>query len=246
MRVRGIVRFVREILLVETEGRMPYPPTIKTSERPRASWEGDESSDPNSIPQRRSSISAPGELNYRHANSANNLTRTNSVSADEIQHELSTPKVNLAASAASSRVERGVERLARERQEREQHLRSNGCYSPGDEVDRKTEALGENGGMVGGGGDGAAERLAVAEPQSSRSRAGAHTDGYENSGKPHRNTQRLLVVANRLPVSAIPLDGDKWDLQLSAGGLVSALLGMAPASHNFYLGMLSVYILVSI
>lgn len=214
---------------------MPYSLTIKTSERPRPSWEGDESSDPNSIPQRRSSISAPGELNYRHTNSANNLTRTNSLSADEVQHELSTPKVNLAASAAASRVERGVERLARERQEREQHLRSNGCYTPGDEVDRKSEALGENGRMVGGG-DRAGERLADTEPQSSRSRAGAHIDGYENSGKEksRRNAQRLLVVANRLPVSAIPLDGDKWDLQLSAGGLVSALLGMALATHNFY------------
>lgn len=218
--------------MTEREGRMPYSLTIKTSERPRPSWEGEESSDPNSIPQRRSSISTPGELNYRHTNSASNLTRTNSLSADEV----STPKVNLSASAAASRVERGVERLARERQERELNLRSNGCYTPGDEVDRKGEALGENGGMVGGGGDRAGERLATTEPQSSRSRAGAHMDGYENSGKEksHRNTQRLLVVANRLPVSAIRLDGDKWDLQLSAGGLVSALLGMALATHNFY------------
>jgi trehalose 6-phosphate synthase/phosphatase len=40
-----------------------------------------------------------------------------------------------------------------------------------------------------------------------------------------RVAQRLLVVANRLPVSAIR-DGDGWDLKLSAGGLVSALLGM--------------------
>jgi trehalose 6-phosphate synthase/phosphatase len=40
-----------------------------------------------------------------------------------------------------------------------------------------------------------------------------------------RVAQRLVVVANRLPVSAIR-DGDGWDLKLSAGGLVSALLGM--------------------
>jgi trehalose 6-phosphate synthase/phosphatase len=139
--------------------------------------------------------------------------------------------VNLAASAAAARVERGVERLARERQEREQHLRSNGCYTPGDEVDRRSEAPGENGGMVGGGGgDRPGERLVAAEPPSSRTRA--HVDGHENSGKEksRRNSQRLLVVANRLPVSATPLDGDKWDLQLSAGGLVSALLGV---KHNF-------------
>lgn len=37
--------------------------------------------------------------------------------------------------------------------------------------------------------------------------------------------QRLLVVANRLPVSATRT-GDVWSLELSAGGLVSALLGV--------------------
>lgn len=39
------------------------------------------------------------------------------------------------------------------------------------------------------------------------------------------NRQRLLVVANRLPVSATRI-GDTWSLELSAGGLVSALLGV--------------------
>lgn len=37
--------------------------------------------------------------------------------------------------------------------------------------------------------------------------------------------QRLLVVANRLPVSAIRKDDDSWGLEISVGGLVSALLG---------------------
>lgn len=37
--------------------------------------------------------------------------------------------------------------------------------------------------------------------------------------------QRLLVVANRLPVSAIRRGEDSWSLEISAGGLVSALLG---------------------
>eukprot|EP00250_Pteridium_aquilinum_P031851 c44408_g1_i1 orf=449-1315(+) len=37
--------------------------------------------------------------------------------------------------------------------------------------------------------------------------------------------QRLLVVANRLPVSATRR-GNTWSLELSAGGLVSALLGV--------------------
>lgn len=42
-------------------------------------------------------------------------------------------------------------------------------------------------------------------------------------GKPFR--QRLLVVANRLPVSAVRRGENSWSLEISAGGLVSALLG---------------------
>ncbi|XP_078431248.1 trehalose-6-phosphate synthase isoform X2 [Wolffia australiana] len=38
--------------------------------------------------------------------------------------------------------------------------------------------------------------------------------------------QRLLVVANRLPVSAARRGEDSWSLDVSAGGLVSALLGV--------------------
>ncbi|KAH8518787.1 hypothetical protein H0E87_000591 [Populus deltoides] len=38
--------------------------------------------------------------------------------------------------------------------------------------------------------------------------------------------QRLLVVANRLPVSAVRRGEDSWSLEMSAGGLVSALLGV--------------------
>ncbi|KAJ9690829.1 hypothetical protein PVL29_013134 [Vitis rotundifolia] len=38
--------------------------------------------------------------------------------------------------------------------------------------------------------------------------------------------QRLLVVANRLPVSAVRKGEDSWQLEISVGGLVSALLGV--------------------
>lgn len=38
--------------------------------------------------------------------------------------------------------------------------------------------------------------------------------------------QRLLVIANRLPVSAFKDRSGKWQLQVSAGGLVSALMGV--------------------
>lgn len=42
-------------------------------------------------------------------------------------------------------------------------------------------------------------------------------------GRPSK--QRLLVVANRLPVAATRKGEDSWTLEISAGGLVSALLG---------------------
>ncbi|KAK2642639.1 hypothetical protein Ddye_024402 [Dipteronia dyeriana] len=43
-------------------------------------------------------------------------------------------------------------------------------------------------------------------------------------GRPSK--QRLLVVANRLPVSAVRRSVDSWQLEISVGGLVSALLGV--------------------
>ncbi|WJX72528.1 threalose-6-phosphate phosphatase, variant 2 [Trifolium repens] len=53
----------------------------------------------------------------------------------------------------------------------------------------------------------------------------ALSNGYEREdAKPVR--QRLLVVANRLPVSAVRKGEDTWSLEISAGGLVSALLGV--------------------
>ncbi|PIN22579.1 Alpha,alpha-trehalose-phosphate synthase (UDP-forming) [Handroanthus impetiginosus] len=50
-------------------------------------------------------------------------------------------------------------------------------------------------------------------------------DGYETQGA-RVPKQRLLVVANRLPVSAIRKSEDSWVLEISVGGLVSALLGI--------------------
>lgn len=49
-------------------------------------------------------------------------------------------------------------------------------------------------------------------------------DGCEKQD-PRFPKQRLLVVANRLPVSAIRKSEDSWALEISVGGLVSALLG---------------------
>ncbi|XP_065861627.1 alpha,alpha-trehalose-phosphate synthase [UDP-forming] 1-like isoform X2 [Euphorbia lathyris] len=53
---------------------------------------------------------------------------------------------------------------------------------------------------------------------------GLAEDHEKRDCKPLR--QRLLVVANRLPVSAVRRGEDSWSLEISAGGLVSALLGV--------------------
>ncbi|CAK9154700.1 unnamed protein product [Ilex paraguariensis] len=55
--------------------------------------------------------------------------------------------------------------------------------------------------------------------------ARALTYGYERQ-EGQSSKQRLLVVANRLPVSAFRKGEDSWTLEVSVGGLVSALLGV--------------------
>ncbi|GJM89088.1 hypothetical protein PR202_ga05686 [Eleusine coracana subsp. coracana] len=52
-----------------------------------------------------------------------------------------------------------------------------------------------------------------------------HRSGFRRLGL-RGMKQRLLVVANRLPVSANRRGEDQWSLEISAGGLVSALLGV--------------------
>ncbi|KAL7602675.1 alpha,alpha-trehalose-phosphate synthase [UDP-forming] 1 isoform X2 [Lactuca sativa] len=54
---------------------------------------------------------------------------------------------------------------------------------------------------------------------------GTHPD-EELRIHPPTNSQRLLVVANRLPVSATRKGDASWQLEMSVGGLVSALLGI--------------------
>ncbi|KAK9267678.1 hypothetical protein L1049_010110 [Liquidambar formosana] len=50
-------------------------------------------------------------------------------------------------------------------------------------------------------------------------------DGCERQDR-RPSKQRLLVVANRLPVSAVRKGEDSWQLEMSVGGLVTALLGV--------------------
>jgi trehalose 6-phosphate synthase/phosphatase len=134
-----------------------------------------------------------------------------------------------------------VERLLRERQLR----RSTSVHNAADEGQAAAAAAaGEEGwwragegGALGGGsglGDGGAMSIngaAVGEiPQQNH-----HDNVGAEKGGPQRVTQRLLVVANRLPVSATR-KGDEWTLELSAGGLVSALLGVKQNFETRWIG----------
>ncbi|XP_048321027.2 alpha,alpha-trehalose-phosphate synthase [UDP-forming] 1 [Ziziphus jujuba] len=55
--------------------------------------------------------------------------------------------------------------------------------------------------------------------------ARANNEGFEREDAKTAR-QRLLVVANRLPVSAVRKSEDSWSLEISGGGLVTALLGV--------------------
>ncbi|CAA0816356.1 trehalose-phosphatase/synthase 2 [Striga hermonthica] len=54
----------------------------------------------------------------------------------------------------------------------------------------------------------------------------SYVEQYLDEGCDRPVKQRLLVVANRLPVSAVRRGEDSWSLEVNAGGLVSALLGV--------------------
>lgn len=69
---------------------------------------------------------------------------------------------------------------------------------------------------------------------------GSSNSFYPNLG-PNSDSQRLLVVANRLPVSAYKDAEGKWQLHVSAGGLVSALMGVG-IFQTRWIGWPGVYI----
>lgn len=118
-----------------------------------------------------------------------------------------------------------VERLLRERELREQ--RKNSRASNSNEVfdnHRGTAEVSENGPRFREG-ENSEQYLDEAAPTT------APVEGCEiENGMPFR--QRLLVVANRLPVSAVRRGEDSWSLEISAGGLVTALLGKLLATWH--------------
>ncbi|CAM6105282.1 unnamed protein product [Calypogeia fissa] len=114
-----------------------------------------------------------------------------------------------------------VERLLRERQLR----RRTSVDNAADEPDELATA---------GAGDGAF--YSTGEAVGAQNCTGEnHYHGDAVNEKGQRVTQRLLVVANRLPVSATR-KGDEWSLELSAGGLVSALLGVKQNFETRWIG----------
>lgn len=111
----------------------------------------------------------------------------------------------------SAHIPNRVERLLRERELRKNNRATSQLNEANDNNSEKEEESSRNS-YVEKYLDGAAAVRALNE-------------GPENQeARPLR--QRLLVVANRLPVSAVRRGEDSWSLEISAGGLVSALLGM--------------------
>ncbi|KAL1118583.1 hypothetical protein V6Z11_D01G045700 [Gossypium hirsutum] len=116
-----------------------------------------------------------------------------------------------------------TERLLRDRELREQR-KSNRTSHLDEVIDiRKGAEVSENGPRFR---EGDNSRAAFVEKYlEDAAVARALTEGCERQdGRPFR--QRLLVVANRLPVSAVRRGEDSWSLEISAGGLVTALLGV--------------------
>lgn len=100
-----------------------------------------------------------------------------------------------------------LERLLRERE-----LRKSNRFQPSEEAregNKEAELLSNDSYLAEGDDEEFLEAVAAAK---------AFADGRPTK-------QRLLVVANRLPVSAIRKGEDSWQLEISVGGLVTALLG---------------------
>lgn len=121
------------------------------------------------------------------------------------------PNDHVQSNKFTSRNPTRVERLLRERELRKSSrggggLADEAAGGDGDDAAGSGEAA-DVGTSAGGGG------------------GGARRESGGSGGALTPFKQRLLVVANRLPVSAVRRSEDSWTLEISAGGLVSALLG---------------------
>ncbi|XP_021287464.1 alpha,alpha-trehalose-phosphate synthase [UDP-forming] 1 [Herrania umbratica] len=123
----------------------------------------------------------------------------------------------------STHIPTRVERLLRERELREQRKSSRASHSNEVIDNHRGAEVSENGPRFR---EGDHSGVAFVEQYLEEAAAArALVEGCERpDGRPFR--QRLLVVANRLPVSAVRRGEDSWSLEISAGGLVTALLGV--------------------
>lgn len=116
-----------------------------------------------------------------------------------------------------------LERLLRERELRKSNRSIQSNEETRDSTNRQVELFGNETLLVDGD-----NNLGLPHEEETLEGVGARAflDGCERQdghGRPSK--QRLLVVANRLPVSAVRKGEDSWQLEISVGGLVSALLG---------------------
>eukprot|EP00271_Cylindrocystis_brebissonii_P011686 TRINITY_DN29599_c0_g1_i1.p1 TRINITY_DN29599_c0_g1~~TRINITY_DN29599_c0_g1_i1.p1 ORF type:complete len:1058 (+),score=166.06 TRINITY_DN29599_c0_g1_i1:961-4134(+) len=199
---------------------MPYPLTIQPPLEPRTSrssrvsceWDDDDSPVPRDS-RRRFSLSTPFELR-----GGNSLMRGVSLPGNE-GDPTTSPLAPLNTNSSSR-----VERLLRERQIR----RSGSCFQFGD-----TEAGTPSSTTP----DSLSHALGVQSRTSSYDSIPGSEKGIPPGGPGGQpGPQRLLVVANRLPVSASPRPDGSWSLELSAGGLVSALLGVKQNYETCWIG----------
>ncbi|RLM98473.1 alpha,alpha-trehalose-phosphate synthase [Panicum miliaceum] len=135
-----------------------------------------------------------------------------------------------------------VERMLREREHSRRHLFAS---SDAMDTDRAEPASASAGAFVADGvqspGCAAPANMedagGVAPGHAARSPLAGSRSGFRRLGL-RGMKQRLLVVANRLPVSANRRGEDQWSLEISAGGLVSALLVFLDEEivHQYYNG----------
>lgn len=191
---------------------MPCNPIINPSRR---TWEGG-GGDSNLISNNLNSIS-PVQRRAEIGNRASPSFLSEQQEDPPSNHSIPTTKLTRSLTSSTR-----TERLVRERQLR----KNSNSSSTSTNSNNNSSALeddgddGENGHMERG--DGSPRR--DEEEGYSDSPPGATNFRVRQDGRPFK--QRLLVVANRLPVSATRKGEDSWSLEISAGGLVSALLGL--------------------
>lgn len=195
---------------------MPCNPNINLSRR---TWEGG-GGDSNSISNNsnsNSSVQRKAEIGNRASPSLFSEQQEDPPPKHSI-HTTTTNATKFPRSKTSTR----TERLLLERQQRKNSNSSS----------TSTNSINNNSALEDDGDNGANGHMERGDRSPRRDEEEGYSDrppGATNSrarqdGRPSK--QRLLVVANRLPVSATRKGEDSWSLEISAGGLVTALLGL--------------------